>query len=484
MPCSPTARLATLRRLLFPAFAFLPVALLRAQAGASASDREEARAIFKELIEINTTQSVGSTRRAADAMAARLRAAGYAERDIAIVGPPGDRQNLIVRLRASTSAPKSALLLLAHTDVVEATREDWSSDPFTFREDSGAFYGRGAVDNKAGAAMLVANMVRYKREGYVPDRDVVLLLTTDEETDGVAGIQYVLKQHRDLIDAEFCLNSDGGGVELTKGRALANIVGASEKVFQNFSLEVRNRGGHSSLPRPDNAIYQLSNALARLATFRFPVQLNEVTRAMFARSARTKTGQLAADLHTVAARGGSATSAVHRLQGDPGFNSLLRTTCVATLLQGGHADNALPQMARATVNCRMFPGSTAEDVRRTLARVVGDSLVVVRVSPPNALASPASPVRRDLFDALDSLTAKHYPGAIVIPAMETGATDGLFLRNAGIPTYNTGAIAADPADDRAHGRDERVLQKSYYDATQFWYDLVRTLTSVGRMTRS
>ena len=230
----------------------IPCARASAQSAGAAADREQARAIFKELIEINTTPSVGNTRLAAEAMAARLRSAGYPDKDIAIVGPPGNRQNLIVRLHGA-GAPRKALLLLAHTDVVEANRADWSSDPFVFREDSGSFYGRGASDNKAGAAMLVANMMRMKREGFVPDRDIILLLTTDEETDAIAGAQYVIKHHRDLIDAEFCLNTDGGGVDLRDGKYIVNVVGASEKVYQSFVLEVRNRGGHSSIPRPDNA---------------------------------------------------------------------------------------------------------------------------------------------------------------------------------------------------------------------------------------
>lgn len=471
-------------RVLCALILLLPAGTARAQTAASAGDRELARAVLKELIEINTTQSVGNTRRAAEAMAARLRSAGYPEQDINIVGPKGNRQNLIVRLHGAVGAQKKALLLLAHTDVVEAAREDWSSDPFVFREDSGAFYGRGATDNKSGAAMLVVNMMRMKREGFVPDRDIILLLTTDEETDAIAGIQYVLQHHRDLIDAEFCLNTDGGDVELRDGKYIANVVGASEKVYQSFVLEARNRGGHSSLPRPDNAIYQLSKALLNLSRYRFPVQVNEVTRVMFERSAKQEKGQMAADMRAVAARGAAATEAVQRLQQNPVYNSLLRTTCVATLLQGGHADNALPQLARATVNCRMFPGTSSEDVRKVLARVGGDSGVIVTITPPNAIASPASPVRSDLLGILDRLTAQYYPGAAVVPAMETGASDGLFLRNAGIPTYNTGAIAGDPKDDRAHGRDERVLQKSFYDATQFWYDLVKTVTGGGGTVRS
>ncbi|MFN8570575.1 MAG: M20/M25/M40 family metallo-hydrolase [Gemmatimonadaceae bacterium] len=449
------------------------------------AERELARSILKELIEINTTQSVGSTRKAAEAMAERVRSAGYDARDISIVGPEGERKSLIVRLRGKSDGPaRKALLLMAHTDVVEAKRDDWSSDPFVFRADSASFYGRGTIDNKSGAAMLVANMMRWKREGFVPDRDVIMLLTTDEETDAIAGIQYVLKNHRDLVDAEFCLNTDGGGVELKDGKPNLNVVGAAEKVYQSFTLEVRNRGGHSSVPRKDNAIYQLSKALVKLSEYAFPVQLNDVTRTMFERSGKVEKGQLGADMRAVATSNGKALGAVHRLAMSPTYNSLLRTTCVATMLDGGHADNALPQLARATVNCRMFPGSKVEEVRQALAKATGDTAVVVKPIAPFAIESPASPIRADLLGILDRLTARYYAGATVVPAMETGASDGLFLRNAGIPTYNTGAIAGDPDDDRAHGRDERVLEKSFYDATQFWYDLVKSITTPGVTTKS
>ncbi len=458
---------------------------IHGQDPAPSAERELARSILKELIEINTTQSVGSTRKAAEAMAARLRSAGYEDRDISIVGPEGERKNLIVRLRGASQGPaRKALLLMAHTDVVEAKRDDWSSDPFVFRVDSASFYGRGTIDNKSGAAMLVANMMRWKREGFVPDRDIIMLLTTDEETDAVAGIQYVLKNHRDLVDAEFCLNTDGGGVELKNGHPSLNVVGAAEKVYQSFTLEVRNRGGHSSVPRKDNAIYQLSKALVKLSGYAFPVQLNDVTRTMFERSGKVERGQVGADMRAIAASNGKALGAVHRLAQSPIYNSLMRTTCVATLLEGGHADNALPQLARATVNCRMLPGSKVEEVRQALANATGDTAVVVKPVAPFAIESPASPVRADLLAILDRLTAKHYAGATVVPAMETGASDGLFLRNAGIPTYNTGAIAGDPDDDRAHGRDERVLEQSYYDATQFWFDLVKSITTPGVTTKS
>lgn len=441
------------------------------------AEKELARGILKELIEINTTQSVGSTRKADEAMAARLRAAGYADADIAIVGPEGERKNLVVRLRGSGSGMKP-MLLMAHTDVVEARKEDWSADPFVFREDSGAFYGRGANDNKAGAAVLVANMIRWKREGFVPDRDVIMLLTTDEETDAVAGAQWILKNRRDLIDAEFCLNTDAGDGELGKdGKPSQFFVSAAEKVYQDFALEVRNKGGHSSVPRPDNAIYALANGLARLAKYQFPAQVNEVTRALFKNAATSAKPQLAADLRAVASQGVAATGAVHRLSMDPVLNSTLRTTCVATMLQGGHAPNALPQAATANVNCRMFPGSTVPDVTRALERALADTSIKVRPIAPEAIASPASPLRPDLMSTVTRLAAQQFPGAAVIPGMDTGASDGLFLRNAGIPTYGVSALLMDPGDSRAHGRDERVPADAFYNSAEFWYLMVKALAS-------
>jgi acetylornithine deacetylase/succinyl-diaminopimelate desuccinylase-like protein len=475
MPTMPIRQVPIFLALLAAAFASANLA--HAQQALPDSEKALARSIFKELIEINTTQSVGSTRKADEAMAARLRAAGYADGDIAIVGPDGERKNLVVRLRGSGSGMKP-VLLLAHTDVVEARKEDWSADPFVFREDSGAFYGRGSNDNKAGAAVLVANMIRWKREGFVPDRDVIMLLTTDEETDAVAGAQWILKNRRDLIDAEFCLNTDAGDGELGKdGKPSQFFVSAAEKVYQDFTLETRNKGGHSSVPRPDNAIYTLANGLARLAKYKFPAQVNEVTRALFRNAASAAKPQIAADLRTVASQGTAAAGAVHRLSMDPVLNSTLRTTCVATMLQGGHATNALPQVATANVNCRMFPGSSVADVTRALQKAVADTSIKVRPVAPEAIASPASPLRPDLMSTVTRLVAQQFPGATVIPGMDTGASDGLFFRNAGIPTYGVSALLMDPGDSRAHGRDERVPIDAFYNSAQFWYLMVKALAS-------
>jgi acetylornithine deacetylase/succinyl-diaminopimelate desuccinylase-like protein len=366
---------------------------------------------------------------------------------------------------------------MAHLDVVDARTEDWSFDPFVLREEGGWFYGRGTRDNKAGAANIVANMIRWKREGWLPERDVIAVLTTDEETDAAAGIRWLLENRRDLVDAAYCLNSDGGDGELRDGKRYILEVQAAEKIYGDFRLEVRNRGGHSSLPRPDNAIYVLAAALRRLAEYQFPVKITEVTRAYLERAARLETGERRRDLLDVVARGGAAEDAVRRLSADPTLNALLRTTCVATQLEGGHAPNALPQLAAATVNCRAIPGTALADLKLALEKVVSDSQV--RVVPLGEwTAGPASPLFPRLLSTIERLAAEFFPGAAVIPSMATGATDGLYLRNAGIPTYGVSALFDDPSDVRAHGRDERISVAGYYASVQFWYRLVKDLASL------
>lgn len=436
------------------------------------ADRTLARGILQQLININTAPP-GGTARAAQEMASRLLQAGYPSADVHVVGPEGERRNLVARLRG-TGRGGRPILLLAHLDVVDARREDWSFDPFTFREDSGWFYGRGARDNKAGAASLVANLIRWKREGFVPSRDIIVLLTTDEETDAVPGMRWVLEHRRDLVEAEYGINTDAGDGELQDGRPHLFDLQASEKIYVDFRLEARNRGGHSSLPRPDNAIYALAEALARLARHQFPVELNEVTHAYLERAATLERGQRAADMRAVARDGASATDAVRRLSAEPAVNSVLRTTCVATELAGGHAPNALPQLAAATVNCRVLPGSRLEDVRATLQRVLSDTGVRVR-QVDEWIPSPPSPLRPDVMPVIERLARTHFPTATVIPGMSAGATDGLYLRNAGIPTYGVSALFGDPNDERSHGRDERVSVEGFYASVQFHHDLLREL---------
>jgi len=439
-----------------------------------------AREVLTEAVNTNTTASVGSTTALANKLRTRLLAAGYPATDIHIVGADAKNRNLIVRLRGSGSG-KKAILLAAHMDVVEAKRADWTADPFVLRLENGFFMGRGAEDDKSGVTVLITNLIRWKQEKWTPDRDIIALFTADEETDATKGMQWVLAHERKLIDAEYCLNTDGGGVELANGKPRMFGMEASEKVFVDFQLEAINKGGHSSRPRPDNAIYQLAKALTRLEGYTFPVKLNEVSRTQLESSAALQSADTAADMRLIAAGyangkpDAAAEAAVARLSREPSFNALFRTTCVATLLEGGHADNALPQRARATVNCRMLPNDPPAEVEATIKRVVGDGVGVTITYPP--VASDPSPLRPELMTLLERLTAQYFPGAPIIPSMSLGATDGLYLRNAGIPTYSLSAVASVDGESNAHGLNEKVREKSIYDAAAFWNDMVRGLAT-------
>jgi acetylornithine deacetylase/succinyl-diaminopimelate desuccinylase-like protein len=433
-----------------------------------------AREIFKELIEINTTQSGGTTR-AAEAVAARLRAAGFPAADVRVLGPVPEKGNLVARLRGRRTGRKP-ILLLAHLDVVEADAKDWTVKPFTFLEREGWFYGRGTTDDKDEAAIWTANLIRLKREGYVLDRDVILALTADEEGGPHNGVDWLLRSHRELIDAAFALNEGGGGA-IKGGKRLSNNVQASEKVYQSFQLETTNRGGHSSLPRRDNAIYQLARALAKIGEHPFPVALNEVSRAFFQRTAAIETPEVAAAMQGIL-KTPPDPAAVATLSGIPAYNSRMRTTCVATLLEGGHAENALPQRARAVVNCRILPGVPPADVLVTLERVVADS--DVRLTPiDSARPSPASPLAADVLGPIEATTQEMWPGVPVIPTMSTGATDGLYLRRAGIPVYGVSGVFADVDDARAHGQDERIRTTWFFEGLEFCYRLLKQLTAGG-----
>jgi acetylornithine deacetylase/succinyl-diaminopimelate desuccinylase-like protein len=457
-----------------PALPLLAALALAPAVAAQAPDRQRAleREILREMIEVNTSDSARGTPRLAAQLAARLRAGGFAERDVVVTGFDPTLQNVVVRYRGRDTG-RRPILLMAHLDVVDARREDWSFDPYVFREEDGYYYGRGTSDNKAGAAILVATFLQLRAEGYVPDRDLVAVLTADEETDG-ASIQWLLRERRDLVDAEYALNTDAGGGALVNGRPQSMSVQASEKMYLSFLLELRNPGGHSSIPVPDNAIYRLSRGLARLAGFEFPVRLNEVTRGYFERAAETETGDLAAAMRALARTGDSAAARLVASR-SAYHNAMLRTTCVATRLYAGHADNALPQLATATVNCRILPGEPAEAVRATLQRVLADDGIAIREAAA-PVPSPASPLRPDVLGPIERLVARRWPGIPVIPEMSTGATDGLFVRNAGIPVYGVSAIFEDPGDVRAHGRDERVGVRAFHNAARFWYDMLRALT--------
>ena len=433
-----------------------------------------AREIYKELVEINTVTATGDTAKAAEAMAARLRSAGFPAGDVRVFTPAPRKGNLVARLRGSGA--KKPILLLAHIDVVEAKREDWSMDPFKLVEKDGYFYGRGTADDKFMAAAFVANLIRYRQEGFRPERDLILVLETDEEIGDAnnMGIRWLLANHRDLIDAEFALN-EGAAVGLKNGKPLRHGLQTAEKVPVNYRLEVKNAGGHSSLPSKDNAIYRLSEGLARLSKFDFPVKLNETTRLWFERSAATEEAQTGADMKAVAA-GRADAAATARLSAKPNYNAQLRTTCVATMLEGGHASNALPQSARATVNCRVLPGEPIEEVEKALRRVLADEQISL-TRTGEFVASPPSPLRPDLMQAIEKLTAQFWPGIPVIPSMSAGATDGRYLRNAGIQTYGHSGLAGDVDDVRIHGRDERVAIKAFDDGLEYLYRLVKMLSS-------
>ncbi len=377
---------------------------------------------------------------------------------------------------------RKPILFIGHLDVVEAHREDWTTDPFQFIEKDGYFYGRGTDDMKEGDAILIANFIRLKKEGFLPDRDLILALTADEEGGTSNGVNWLLKEHRDWIDAEYCINLDGGEFERDKGKRLLAGIQASEKVYVDYRFESVNPGGHSSIPSPDNAIYHLAGALARLQLFSFPAQVNEITRNYFDRASTLATGQAAADLKAVAKQPPDA-AAVQRLSAVPYYNSLLRTTCVATLLAGGHAPNALPQSARANVNCRIFPGVDPEEVRKTLEQVVNDPKVKVSIVPQMdvggkvmpVLAVPPSPLLPEVTQAMEKTLRIMWPGVPLVATMSTGASDGKFTRIAGIPTYGISCMFFDVNDNRAHGKDERVGVQDFYDGVEFNYMLIREL---------
>lgn len=430
--------------------------------------------IFAELVEINTVTATGNTAQAAEAMAARLHAAGFVDADVQVFTPAPRKGNLVARLRGTGA--RRPILLLAHLDVVEAKRDDWSVDPFKFLEKGGYFYGRGSFDDKSMAAIFVANLIRYKQEGYKPDRDIIVVLETDEETldANAVGMQWLLKNHKDLIDAEFALN-EAGPAYSKGGKPYMNRIQTSEKVSVTYRLEVKNPGGHSSLPARDNAIYHLADALGRLAKFDFPVKLNETTRAYFERMSTLEQGQLAADMKAITLPKPDS-EGIARLSAIPVYNAQLRTTCVATMLEGGHAYNALPQVARATVNCRILPGESVEEAQSTLVRVLADDQISVTQTAPYTL-SPSSPLNPEIVQAVEKLTGEFWPGIPVVPIMSAGATDGAFLRNAGIPTYGHSGLMVDIFDNRFHGKDERIGAKSFYDGQEYLYRLVKVLSS-------
>ncbi|MBR7801193.1 M20/M25/M40 family metallo-hydrolase [Undibacterium fentianense] len=443
------------------------------------AEQKQLRAIYQELVEINTSNSVGSCTAASKAMAAHLKKAGFSEADMHVIVPPGGpkKGNLVARLKATEGATQKPLLLLAHIDVVEAKREDWIRDPFKLIEEDGFFYARGSSDDKPMAAIFVANMMRYKQEKLKTKRDIIMALTCDEELVPAEfnGVEYLLKNHRDLIDAELALNEGGGGSLDKNGKPVRNGIQAGEKIFQSFSLEVTNTGGHSSVPRKDNAIYQLSDALSRLGKFEFPFRLTPTTRGFFETMATLESGQLAADMKAIL-REPVDMDALNRLGATtPFYNASLRTTCVATMVNAGHAANALPQRAQANVNCRILPGETVEQTQARIQSVLADD--AIKVTPVGkATVSPAQPLHPELMKAVTDLTNQMWPGIPVVPTMSPGGTDGRFLNNAGIWTYGVSGIFHYPEGSNAHGLNERLPVKSLYEGQRFLYDLAKRLS--------
>jgi len=445
----------------------------RQPSAALGPNHQLARDIYAQLIDINTVDSIGSPTLAAEAMAKRFLDAGFPASDVHVFGPRADKYNLVVRYRGG---PRKPLLLLAHLDVVAALKSDWSNDldPFKFTERDGYFYGRGTSDDKAMASIFVANLLRMKAEHYTPNRDIILALTADEEGGPANGVRWLIENHRDLIDAAYALNEGGGGA-LRSGRPYLNSVGAAEKVYTDFTITARNPGGHSSVPRDDNAIYELATALTHIAAFQFPVMLNPVTKEFFSRAASIETNPTTAAAMRAIAANPADSAAAATLSRDARYRALMRTTCVATMLSGGHARNALPQTATANVNCRMLPGHDPADVRASLVRAIGDTGISISPAPAMEHAQP-SPLTPDVMGPIEHVTHELYGEIPVIPIMGTGATDSKYLRAIGIPSYGVSGIMSEPRDNRAHGRDERVAVKSYFDGQEFLWRLTKELT--------
>jgi acetylornithine deacetylase/succinyl-diaminopimelate desuccinylase-like protein len=451
---------------------------------ASAQDRALAREIFKQLIEINTTDTPGgNVTTATTAMRKRFLDAGFPPEDLHLLGPDPRKQNLVVRYRAAGPVTEKPVLFLCHMDVVEALRSDWHTDPFEFVEKDGYYYGRGTQDMKNSDAALVATLLRLRREGYKPRRDLILALTADEEGGKFNGAEWLVQQHRELVDAAFVINPDSGGVELDHGRAVVADVEATEKIYSDFQITAVNAGGHSSRPRPDNAIYELTAALNKLAAHTFPFEMNEVTRTYFTNLAAQETGQTAADMRAILATPPDLEAAA-RLGAEPSFNANFRTTCVATRLNAGHANNALAQTAQANVNCRIFPGHSPEEIRQQLIALFADAKLSVKYVSQSLELSDTAPDRQamvppapipEVFAPLTRITQAIWPGVPVTPVMENGASDSIFFAQAGIPSYGYSAIALERDDDRAHGQDERLPVDSYWKSLDFFYSFLKAV---------
>lgn len=461
-----------------PVYRCALVALFTLGATAAAAGEHLATDILREIVAQNTAPSGGNDLRPTVAsLEARLRAAGFGDEDISIVYSGETLPNLVARYR-SPAPTRKPLLMMAHLDVVEALPEDWTKNPFELIEDDGYYYGRGTSDNKAGAAMLVANFIRLKQENYRPDRDLIIMLTADEETTGNGAIK-LANEHRELIDAEFALNTDGGAVFERDGKASAFVMQTSEKVYVSYRLEATDPGGHSSVPRADSAISRIARALVGLYEHRFPIDFNETTRRFFELALPTLEPDVAEVIDDVLS-GVRDEDVSARLDALPYFNSLLRTTCIATMISGGHAENAIPQKATAVINCRVLPQMPEAAVDEVIEGLASpNDLTVTKIFP--YLPSPPSPMTPSVVEPVTAVAQEFWPGITVMPEMSTGATDGLYVRNAGIPVYAVSAIAEDPADIRAHGQDERIRIDAFERATEYWYRLVKLLSGPGSL---
>jgi acetylornithine deacetylase/succinyl-diaminopimelate desuccinylase-like protein len=440
--------------------------------------------VYKQLIEINTTDSVGNVTTAAEAMAKRFLDAGFPAADVFVGGMNDRKKNVVVRLHGT--GRHKPVLLIGHLDVVEARREDWTTDPFKLVEKDGYFYGRGTLDMKDGDAVMVSALLRMKREGFHPSRDIIVALTADEEGGCCNGVNWLIRNHRELVDAEFVLNQDDWSVLTEHGVPRVAELTATEKLYADYQLITTNKGGHSSLPTPDNAIYELAQDLLKVASYHFPFELNSITRAYFEQLANAvATGAQAADMRAMLGLPPDI-AAVARLSADPEYASMMHTTCVATRIEGGHANNALPQRAQAVVNCRILPGHSQEEVRRQLLGLLADPRVTVRYvaddgeifdQASDRRALPPPPLRPEVMKPLTALVAATWPGVKLVPSMSTGASDAVYTNAAGLPTYTFGGVTVERDDVRAHGRDERLSVAAFYTWNRFFYRYLRAVTA-------
>jgi acetylornithine deacetylase/succinyl-diaminopimelate desuccinylase-like protein len=472
---------------------FAPIALLAAAPFASAApaltpaDQASdalAKDLLRELIEINTTDTpAGNVTLAAEAMARRLRDAGFKAEDVQVVGPNDRKKNVVARLHGT--GKHKPVLLIGHLDVVEAKREDWTTDPFKFVEKEGYYFGRGTQDMKDGDAIMVATLIRMKKEGFRPSRDIIVALTADEEGGTSNGVDWLFRNRRDLVDAEFVLNHDGSSVDTEKGKPLVYKLESSEKVYADFVLTTTNPGGHSSRPTPDNAIYELAEGLTRISKYDFPFELNNITRAYYESMATIESGQRAADMAAIV-KTPPDEAAVARLSKDTADHSNTHTTCVATRLEGGHANNALPQRARANVNCRILPGHSPEEIRQELVKVLANPKITVQwIADDGQIVDqgsdrkgfPPPPLRPEIMQPLGKWVSAFWPGLRIVPTMSLGASDGVYVSAAGLSTYAITGIALERDNHRAHGQDERLGVQEFATGNQFYYRFLKDLTT-------